>query len=197
MSLIEVVNVKKSFENRELFECKNFTFEKRGLYIVKGPNGCGKTTFLKMLFGKDKEYSGRIHNLFKKNIMLPQQPYFFKGSVEYNLALALSHEKLKTSQQVLKMFGVPIKANINQLSAGQRQLVSFLRAFYVPSDVLFLDEPDSFLDKDVKEFVYKLIEDEAQKRCIIVVTHHQGAALKGNVIRFENGQIIKEGELYR
>lgn len=47
MSLIEVVNVKKSFENRELFECKNLTFEKRGLYIVKGPNGCGKTTFLK------------------------------------------------------------------------------------------------------------------------------------------------------
>lgn len=187
--LIEVKNVEKYIGNKLLFYCESLKFEKRGLYIIKGPNGCGKTTFLRMLFGKDGDFKGVIKNAFDKRVMLPQQPYFFKGNVLYNISLGAKHDGLAKARKVLDKFSIAPDAHISSLSLGQKQLVAFLRAFYIDSEVLFLDEPDTYLDSRVKNFMFELISQDSSKRCIIAVTHDSTIAVPARTIWFEDCQI--------
>lgn len=192
--MIEIKEVEKYFGDRLLFRCRSLRFEDKGLYIIKGPNGCGKTTFLRMLFGKDKDFKGIIKNTFYKKVMLPQQPYFFKGSAVYNLSLSLKEQPLKEAIKILKAFSVDPNLNIHFLSIGQKQLVAFLRTFYAQSDVLFLDEPDSYLSNVVKDFIFEKIEKDAQNRCIIMVTHNSQEIENAKIIYFEDNQIIEKGD---
>jgi tungstate transport system ATP-binding protein len=189
MLLIEVIDVKKYINNRLLFCCRELKLEGRGLYVIKGPNGCGKTTFLRMLFGKDKDFKGAIKNTFESKVMLPQQPYFFKGSVLYNLSLGLKQSGLVKAQEILSRFSISPEAEVNSLSLGQRQLVAFLRAFCINSEVLFLDEPDTYLDDQAKNFMFQLISQHAAKRCIVAVTHDPAIAVSAGTIRFQDGYV--------
>ncbi|AZT90953.1 ATP-binding cassette domain-containing protein [Caldicellulosiruptor changbaiensis] len=190
--MIEVKEVEKYFGDRLLFRCKNLKFDNKGLYIIRGPNGCGKTTFLRMLFGKDSDFKGMIKNTFNKKVMLSQQPYFFKGSAAYNLSLSLKDQPLKEAIKILKAFSIDPNLNIHSLSLGQKQLVAFLRAFYIESDVLFLDEPDSYLDSSVRNFIFEKIEKDAQNRCIIMVTHNSQMVACSKLVYFEDNQIIEK-----
>ncbi|WP_341534571.1 ATP-binding cassette domain-containing protein [Caldicoprobacter guelmensis] len=183
-------NVEKYIGDKLLFYCESLKFEKKGLYIIKGPNGCGKTTFLKMLFGKDRDFKGVIKNTFDKRVMLPQQPYFFKGSVLYNISLGARDSVLAKACRVMDEFSIDPGASIFSLSLGQRQLVAFLRAFYADADVLFLDEPDTYLDGRVRNFVFELIWQDSNNRCIIAVTHDSTIAVPAITIRFEDCHII-------
>lgn len=192
--MIEVKEVEKYFGDRLLFRCRSLKFEDKGLYIIRGPNGCGKTTFLRMLFGKDRNFKGSIETTFSKKIMLPQQPYFFKGSAVYNLSLSLKEKPLKEAIKVLKTFSIDPNLNVHSLSLGQRQLVAFLRAFYIKSDVLFLDEPDSYLSNAIKDFIFEKIREDAQNRCIIMVTHNSQEIENAKIIYFKNNQIIEKGD---
>lgn len=90
------------------------------------------------------------------------------------------------------MFAIDPYANINSLSLGQKQLVAFLRAFYIESDVLFLDEPDSYLDSSVRNFIFEKVEKDAQNRCIIMVTHNSQMVACSKLVYFEDNQIIEK-----
>lgn len=58
--MIEISDLSKSFDGRKLFYIDRLVLPKRGLILIKGENGCGKTTFLNIIFLMDMDYSGNI-----------------------------------------------------------------------------------------------------------------------------------------
>ena len=58
--MIEIKNIKKTFGDKLLFETKEIRFPSTGLIVIKGENGCGKTTFFNMLSFIDTDYEGTV-----------------------------------------------------------------------------------------------------------------------------------------
>jgi NitT/TauT family transport system ATP-binding protein len=142
----------------------------RGMVVsVFGPNGCGKSTLINMIAGLVPVDSGEI--LFDgKTIGEVRFGYVFQNyrealfpwmrsfsNIEYPLRLrnVPSIERRTRVERLVADLGVKIDLNRYpyQLSGGQQQLVSIMRALVVAPEVLFLDEPFSALDYEMNLFM--------------------------------------------
>jgi len=187
--LIEIDGLKKSIRGKWLFECPKGFIDDKGLYFVKGKNGCGKSTLMKIIYGKDRNYDGRICNNFDKIVFLPQIPYVFKGDVWFNIILGMNEDEIVKAKKLILKFNLNLNQNAHSLSMGQRQTMFFIRAFARDSHLLILDEPDSFLDNESKRSMINLIEMESKKKAIIIVSHDD-YEVDAKYINFEQGQVI-------
>ncbi|MDR3763913.1 MAG: ABC transporter ATP-binding protein [Acidobacteriota bacterium] len=132
---------------------------KRGeVFALLGPNGCGKTTLLKILLGAMKPLAGSVH----QHVSVGFVPQIFQVSFDYtSLDMVLMGRARKiglfstptqtdrdAAYAALERFGVADLAQrpFHELSGGQRQLVIFARAVVSEAELLLLDEPTSALD---------------------------------------------------
>jgi len=69
--MFEIKGLTKKYGENQIFSNISFSFQNKGLYILEGENGIGKTTLLSILSGKDSNYSG---SLIYKNLL----PIFHK-----------------------------------------------------------------------------------------------------------------------
>jgi NitT/TauT family transport system ATP-binding protein len=127
-----------------------------------GPNGCGKTTFLRILTGIDNDYQGSV----KIGGKLPRQASVgivpqnseeallpWRTALE-NIALPLEldrlshHERTRVVREFIEGTGLQLNLDMYpyRLSGGQKQLVAIARALVVKPDLMVLDEPFSALD---------------------------------------------------
>ena len=80
------------------------------------------------------------------------------------------------------------------LSTGQRQLISFLRAYIKNPQILVLDEATSSIDTDSEILIQKAIEKITKNRTSIIIAHRLSTIMKAdNIIVMENGKIIEIG----
>lgn len=149
-------------------------------YLVTAPSGKGKSTFLHILYGLRKDYSGTVNldtqqlsklsidtwaNLRKDNLAIIFQDLrlFPKLSALDNILIKANLHTTKTKEEIVEMAQkLDINHLLNQscetLSYGQRQRVAIIRALCQPFDFLFLDEPFSHLDEANTEAAFQLIE---------------------------------------
>jgi len=166
---IEIENLSKEFSQPKnkikiLKVLDNISLQiKDGEFIAFfGPNGCGKTTFLNILSGVDKQTSGKILINQKKpekskvgfvfqnynESMLPWR------TVEGNIELALEiqgingKQKKQITEKLLKKVGLFEHKDkyFYELSGGMKQLTAVCRAFAYDPELLIMDEPFSSLD---------------------------------------------------
>ena len=139
------------------------------LIAVFGPNGCGKSTLINMIAGLIPADAGEI--LFEgKPLRAIKFGYVFQNyrealfpwlrsidNIEYPLKLMkLSKGERRTrTERLVTNLGVKIDLNRYpyELSGGQQQLVSIVRALVVEPEILFLDEPFSALDYEMTLFM--------------------------------------------
>ena len=156
------------------------------VFAILGPNGCGKTTLLKLLIGALHPQEGTI--LHKDRFAFV--PQLFQVSFSYSVLdmvlmgrsrkiglfstpSAKDEEAAFTALSRLKLEDL-VERPFDELSGGQRQLVIFARALATEADILILDEPTSSLDLKnqgvILEWITHLSHEE--KLTVVFTTHH-------------------------
>src|SRR6266487_1457099 len=186
--MIIATNVSKKFGKLKALNNVSATCGKGKCIALIGPNGSGKTTFIKCLLGMVVPDSGFI-TFNKKNISHEWQ---YRSHVGYmpqmgrypdNMTIAQVLDMMKdirknktqqTDEELIKAFGLNeiMRKRISTLSGGTRQKLSASLAFLFNPDVLILDEPTSGLDPVAAEILKEKITAEKKKGKLILITSH-------------------------
>ena len=185
ISLVSFSNVTKSFNKKDVIKNLNFNiFQNETLGIV-GESGSGKTTICKLIMGIYKPTKGTIK--IKENIKIemvyqnantsinPDQK-IYKVLNEENYIKKRKEYNKDEIQQYLKEFNLPIdvlERKSSELSGGQKQLISIIRALLNKPDIIILDEPTSSLDVSSQKILLDLLKEIKKKYALtyIIISH--------------------------
>lgn len=201
VSTIHINHVSFSYGEKLIFKQFTTKFQKGKIYTLIGPNGSGKSTLINLLLGMYiDEFEGEIlydgvsiKNLNMQNIrqkiiaISEQEPLLIEDSIQYNLSLDNSDQlDMNNLYSLISMLGAEnffksltngMNTIINEkscnLSSGEKQKISLLRAFLKNSDVILLDEPTSALDVESRSHLIDYLFSIKHEKIIIISTHDE------------------------
>lgn len=219
--MIQVNNITAGYGRKIVLKDINISFEKGFIYGVLGPNGCGKTTLLRVLSGIIKPKTGNvllndkpINEMDYKKIarfvavVLPEESLIFDFKV-YDIVSMGRTPYLKWNQfedkntdidSILRETDLYSRKNdfYNELSSGERQLVEIARGLAQDPEYLLLDEPTTHLDLLHQIKIMSLIEKlNREKHLTVVAVMHDinlAALFCDKLIMMKSGSILTEGE---
>ncbi|MFT7007824.1 MAG: NitT/TauT family transport system ATP-binding protein [Colwellia sp.] len=199
MSFLEINNVWKSYGDAQILERLNLTVEQGEFVSMVGASGCGKSTFLNLLLGKEKQTKGAILLEGKPLIQEPDEErgiVFQRYSVFPHLTVlqnVMIADEFSQSKVIGWVFGkkkaaIKVKAEefidavgltpaVNkyphELSGGMQQRLAIAQALMKAPKILLLDEPFGALDPGIRADMHVLIRDiwKKNKLTIFMVTH--------------------------
>ena len=192
--ILKLDNLSKQYDGYDILSSLSYSLEGPGVYIVTGESGVGKTTLLRIIAGLDNEYSGSVIGGGMENISFMFQEYrlFPALNAVKNAALASPDNLSEASEHLIRLGfkEADLKKKPRELSGGMKQRVAFVRALLKKSPILLLDEPTKELDQDTASIMLEIINEEAKKRLVIVVTHDDiSDKLNGaQIIRLESNK---------
>lgn len=220
INTIEFKNVAFSYsKENSLIKNLNFSIKSGEIVSIFGKNGCGKSTLLNLIMSLHKCQSGEIlfngiestklsiANVRDKIAVVAQQSKLFDRSVIENICFDFENpdkvaiidylNTLGFGEYIMHMqngYETVINENGQNLSGGQKQIISLARAMCKKPDILLLDEPTASLDGDAEMLVMKILKNYVQYGMVIMVTHKLKPARESNrILVFEGGEIGTEG----
>lgn len=178
-AFITIRGLKKSFDDRVIYDGFDLDLPQGKSISIFGPNGCGKSTMISMiagllpmdagqvLFDGQTIHDTRISYVFQnyRDALLPWLSAI--DNIHYPLKLMglPRHQRNQRIEKLLADFDVKIdlKAYPYMLSGGQQQTISILRALVTNPEVLFLDEPFSALDYEMTLFMRQQLQSMFMK----------------------------------
>ena len=195
--MIELKHLDKSFDKRHLFSCEEAKIPSGQMIALIGASGSGKTTLMNMISFLDTTYQGEI--LFdgisyakekakerdrKRSELFSfvfSQPYLIDYlTVEENIRLSeiINHQRISESMMDHWVEASGISRLLNrlpgELSAGEKQRVSLVRALVNSRPFLLADEPTSHLDSENASIIISLLKEYAHAKednTVIVAIH--------------------------
>jgi ATP-binding cassette subfamily B protein len=184
-----------------------------------GTTGAGKSTLAKLLARFYDPSSGTVSldginlrdvsndDLRRAVVMVTQEAYLFSGSVSENLRIGRPGATQAEIEAATKAVGAHefilslpegYETDVNKrggrLSSGQRQLLSFARAFLADPAVLILDEATASLDIPSERLVQRGLKTLLADRTAIIIAHRLSTvAIADRVLVMEHGRIIEDG----
>ena len=215
-NIIELKNIKKSFDDTVVVEDFNLTVKKGEFVTFLGPSGCGKTTTLRMIAGFEFPTEGEIllngkdishippnqrpiNTVFQRYALFPHLNVYDNVAFGLNLKKlpkSVISEKVKKVLEVVDLEGFE-KRRISTLSGGQQQRIAIARAIVNEPDILLLDEPLGALDLKMRKEMQLELKSMHERLGItfIYVTHDQEEALtmSDKVVVMSDGMIQQIG----
>lgn len=185
----------------------DFVLNSAGATIVIGPNGSGKTTFLRVMHGIERTSGGVVtwaQDDPAKHAFVFQSPIVMRRTVAENLAYPLQLLKTPKDQIAAAVDHWLVRIGLERsrrspatrLSGGERQKLAIARALIRRPDVLFLDEPCANLDgHSTREIEALLQETSAAGTQLVMATHDMGQArrLAHDLVFMLDGKIHETG----
>lgn len=195
---IQDLSFKYNEISNNIFDNFNLDIYKDDNLLISGSNGSGKSTLIKLLLGLYTPNNGEIYfndkklsNLNKSHLrkrigIVSQEPYLFKGNVLENVfyfkeekskqELIEKIEKFKLNDYINNFengIDTHISYNGDNLSGGQKQVISFLRAISSKKDIIILDEATANMDVEIKKRFIDIITNNDLCNILIVISHEK------------------------
>ena len=175
--------------------------------LVRGENGCGKSTFLKLLSGQLNEYEGHIYinhtplkqinpKIINQKIGYLEANSFIPEMNVLEFILLDCYEEQPFLFKLIHKYHFEelsqlCKQSTQSLSKGQLQLVAFMKMMLLDFDVYIFDEAFNHMSQEVKNKVYQILESDFFKMKIVFVVDHQINCFNTN----ESYVIIEKGNV--
>ncbi|MEK6744334.1 MAG: ATP-binding cassette domain-containing protein [Nitrospirota bacterium] len=191
-------NIAKHYGGRTILSDCSYTFNGVGPYVLMGPNGCGKSTFLRicslleqpdagdMLFMDDGIQLPHDIALRRRMTLVLPRTGVFNTTVFNNVAYGLTvrgvqkHVVREKVGSVLDFVGMAHKErqNARTLSSGETQRLGIARALAIEPEILFLDEPTASVDEENTAIIESIIGRLKQdgRTTVIMTTHDKDQA---------------------
>lgn len=198
--LISLENVSAAYDKKVVLRDVNLTVYQKDFLGIIGPNGGGKTTLIKVILGLMNPAGGNLHFYLDgketEHLTMGYLPQYnsidrkFPISVEEVILSGLSSRKSLTSRftathkrkvdDIITRMGLEglSKRPIGQLSGGQLQRTLLGRAVISDPQVVILDEPSTYIDKQFEARLYELLEEINKDCAIILVSHDIGTVIQ-------------------
>ena len=174
----DVLNVKDlamSFGSKKLFSDLNFLVKRNDRLLIIGPNGCGKSTLIKLMMKKLTATAGKIEEGYNVEIGYYDQenqnldPDKTVIDELWDHYPTLPEQKIRSTLAWFNFFGEDVFKTVKMLSGGERARLTLSKLILSRMNLLILDEPTNHLDIDSREALETALEDF--DGTIIAVSH--------------------------
>lgn len=206
-------------EDEEVLKGISFNVKSGDTVAIVGATGAGKSTIINLLNRFYAIKSGEIlidnvnindvtlNSLRKQTAVVLQDVFLFADTILNNITLKNPDISEEEVQFAAKQIGIHdfimslpngyqynVKERGVMLSSGQRQLISFLRAYVTNPSILILDEATSSIDSYSEQLIQDATDKITKGRTSIVIAHRLATIKKAdNIIVMDSGEIIEQG----
>ncbi|XWN37832.1 MAG: ATP-binding cassette domain-containing protein [Balneola sp.] len=219
--MISAKNISKSYSSKEVLKNIHLDISAGNTVALIGPSGCGKSTLLRIIMGLTESDSGSVsidsELVSKQNVLRIRQKIGYviqKGGLFPHLTArenstlateylgwssAKSEKRLNELAELVQIDKNLLNRKPDDLSGGQAQRISLIRALMLDPDIILLDEPLGSIDPLVRHELQSDLKKIFQElnKTVLLVTHDLGeAAFLGNeIVLMKEGEIIQQGNI--
>lgn len=218
VSSIKVEELSFSYGEKKILENVKAEFEKGNKYYIRGKSGCGKSTFINLISGRQIYENGEIlydgvslkdidvESRMKLISFVSQDAVLFNDSIENNIVLDLEYNKEKLERvcrccriydDIINLpdsFSTVVSENGKNFSGGQRSRLCLARALYQDKPIIIIDEVTAGLDMDTESELRDNLIKELSDKITLIITHSNNFIMLNSIIYYlnKNHLVVKE-----